>query len=88
MFVHPEQIDKVVKRHPEITFSRLVIEHDDGQNDVMTLHCESDQQNDILKDAVIQSLRDVTKLRGAVHFVEPKTLARDGKVIDDQRKYD
>lgn len=88
MFVHPEQIDKVVKRHPEITFSRLVIEHDDGQNDVMTLHCETQQGSDELKDSIIQSLREVTKLRGAVLFGEPKSLARDGKVIDDQRKYD
>ncbi len=54
----------------------------------MTLHCETQQGSDQLKNSVIQSLREVTKLRGAVCFVEPKSLARDGKVIDDQRKYD
>jgi phenylacetate-CoA ligase len=40
MFVHPSQVDQVVKRHPEILKARLSVAHDAGRNDVMTLRCE------------------------------------------------
>jgi hypothetical protein len=32
-------------------------------------------------------MRAVTKLRGAVNFVAPRSLSDDGKVIDDLRSY-
>jgi phenylacetate-CoA ligase len=40
MFVHPSQVDKVVKRHPEILRARLTVSHDADKNDMMTLQCE------------------------------------------------
>ena len=39
-------------------------------------------------DAIVASIRDVTKLRGEVAFRAPGELPNDGKVIDDVRKYD
>jgi phenylacetate-CoA ligase len=33
-------------------------------------------------------MRDVTKLRGEVQFVELGGLPNDGKVIEDARRYD
>jgi phenylacetate-CoA ligase len=86
MFVHPEQIAAVVKRHSEIGRARLVVTNPEG-NDVMTLHCEA-AASDGLKAAIADSIRDVTKLRGEVAFVTPGSLANDGKVIADDRKYD
>ena len=86
MFVHPEQIAVVAKRHPEISRVRLVVTNPDG-NDVMTLHCEA-TASDSLKAAIADSIRDVTKLRGEVAFATPGSLANDGKVIADERKYD
>ncbi|MDE2427876.1 MAG: AMP-binding protein [Burkholderiales bacterium] len=87
MFVHPSQVAEVVKRHPEIRKARLVVTGEMA-NDVMTLHCECAQHDDALNNAVIDSLRDVTKLRGGVLFVANGSLPNDGKVIDDARKYE
>jgi len=37
---------------------------------------------------VAASIRDLTKLRGEVSFCAPGSLANDGKLIDDVRKYE
>ncbi|MBO6562453.1 MAG: AMP-binding protein [Nisaea sp.] len=87
MFVHPGQVAEVVKRHPEIAKARLVVTGRTGE-DVMTLHCESTEQNDGLAKAVAATLQSVTKLRGAVELVAAGSLANDGKVIEDARSYD
>ncbi len=86
MFVHPEQVAAVIRRHPAIGRARLVVANPDG-TDVMTLHCEA-AAFDGLQAAVADSIRDVTKLRGEVAFVAPGSLPNDGKVISDERKYD
>jgi phenylacetate-CoA ligase len=86
MFVHPGQINDVVKRHPEVKRARLVVDNPDG-SDRMTLRCEAAPGN-TLKDALLGTLRDVTKLRGEVEFVASGTLPNDGKVIEDVRKYE
>ncbi len=86
MFVHPEQIAAVQKRHPEILRARLVVTNPDS-SDAMTLRCEG--SGDAAATATIaDSLRELTKLRGTVEFVAPGTLPNDGKVISDERKYD
>ncbi len=86
MFVHPEQVDAVVKRHPEVMKARLVVTNPDA-SDAMTLHCEAPEDAALAK-AVADSLRDVTKLRGDVRMVPPGSLPNDGKVIEDARKFD
>jgi phenylacetate-CoA ligase len=40
-----------------------------------------------LSEAIVHSIRDVTKLRGEVELVAPGSLPNDGKVIEDLRKY-
>lgn len=87
MFVHPSQVAEVIRRHPEINKARLVVTGEMA-NDVMTLHCETNNHNDALKAALAASIREVTKLRGEVALVEMGSLANDGKVIDDARKYE
>lgn len=86
MFVHPEQVAAVVKRHPEIAKARLVVTNPDS-NDLMTLRCEA-AAGEALAKAIADSIRDVTKLRGEVEFVAAGSLPNDGKVIADERKYD
>jgi phenylacetate-CoA ligase len=81
MFVHPEQVEAVRKRHPGIVRARLVVTNPDS-SDAMTLHCEGNAD----AAAVAESLRELTKLRGEVRFVD--SLPNDGKVISDERKYD
>jgi phenylacetate-CoA ligase len=86
MFVTPAQVNEVVRRHREVLRARLVVDGEAG-NDRMTLHCEVKSQAPALADALIHSIRDVTKLRGEVELVAPGSLPNDGKVIEDKRKY-
>ena len=88
MFVHPSQVAQVVKRHPEILRARLVVDHDGEKNDRMTLRCEVRNRNDLLAQAITNTLREVCKLRGQVEFADACSLPNDGKVIEDLRKYD
>lgn len=87
MFVHPSQVAEVARRHPEIRRARVVVDQADGQ-DRMTLHCEVEAASAGLADAIVATLREVTKLRGEVRLRKPGELANDGKVIEDARKYD
>ncbi len=87
MFIHPEQVDKVVKRHPEIIKARLVIEWID-ESDAIKLLCEATDADESLQAAVIDSIRQICKLRGEVELLEADSLPNDGKVIDDIRQYD
>ena len=86
MFVHPEQVAAVIKRHPAIARARLVVTNPDS-TDLMTLNCEA-ADDAALAEAIAASVRDVTKLRAEVRLVAPGSLPNDGKVIEDARKYD
>ena len=87
MFVHPEQVAAVVKRHAEIGKARLVVTNPQT-SDSMTLRCEVAAPVADLSEAIAASIRDITKLRSAVELVAPGSLPNDGKVIEDARKYD
>ncbi len=86
MFVHPSQVADIVRRHPAITRARLVVANPDG-NDSMVLHAEvaGDGRPDI--EAIVATIRDVTKLRGEVAIRKSGELPNDGKIIDDTRKF-
>jgi phenylacetate-CoA ligase len=86
MFVTPKQVNEVLRRHPEVTKARLVVEGETG-NDRMTLRCETADRPSGMVEAIVASIRDVTKLRGEVELVAPGSLPNDGKVIEDLRKY-
>jgi phenylacetate-CoA ligase len=88
MFVHPSQVADVARRHREIYKARLVVDNRTGA-DRMVLQCEvGDWTVPNLGNAIVDSIRDVTKLRGEVQFMTPGELPNDGKVIADERKYD
>jgi phenylacetate-coenzyme A ligase PaaK-like adenylate-forming protein len=86
MFVTPRQVGEIVRRHPEIVRARLVVEGEAG-DDRMTLKCEMRERLQGVAEAIVASIREVTKLRGDVQLVEPGSLPNDGKVIEDLRKY-
>ena len=89
MFVHPSQVNEVVKRHREILRARLSVTHDADRNDVMTLAIEVDASPpEGFVEAVATSVREICKLRGDIALKLPGTLPNDGKVIEDLRKYD
>lgn len=84
MFVHPSQVADVVRRHPEILRARLVISGSAG-SDHMVLKVESRARGADLSARIAESVRDATKLRGAIEWAEVGSLPNDGKVIDDVR---
>jgi phenylacetate-CoA ligase len=84
MFVRPEQIAEIGRRHPELGRLRLVVTRD-GETDVMTLRAECSTPDDGRKEEVAASLRAVTKLGGTVELVAADSLPNDGKVISDER---
>lgn len=90
MFVHPGQVQEIVKKHPEISKARVIVSGNIG-DESMTVHCELKEgtQSDLklLEQAIIQSTRDVTKLRAHVKFAGNNTLPADGKLIEDTRTY-
>ncbi len=85
LFVHPGQINSILKRHGDQLRGRLLVTREDEQ-DCMRLQVEfSGPPPADFKAALIESIRELTKLRGDVEFVTPDSLPNDGKVIDDQR---
>ena len=85
MFVHPGQIAEVLKRHPEVSRARLVVEGEMA-NDRMTLRIECESAVPGLSEAVAASVRDLTKLRSEVEVVAAGGLPNDGKLIEDLRR--
>ena len=85
MFVRPELVAEVARRHPELGRVRLVVTRADEQ-DAMTLMAECATPDVSLADAVASTLQSVTKLRGEVKLIAPGSLPNDGKVIADERK--
>jgi phenylacetate-CoA ligase len=84
MFVHPEQLAEVARRHSELGRVRLVVSREHEQ-DVMTLVAESRVLDDALTATIAATLQAVTKLKGDVSLVAPDSLPNDGKVIVDER---
>src|SRR6266550_775781 len=78
MFVRPEQIAEIARRHPDLARLRLVVSRD-AEQDAMTLNAESANADDAFANAIAESLQSVTKLKGAVKLVAPGSLPNDGK---------
>jgi phenylacetate-CoA ligase len=84
MFVRPEQIAEIGKRHPGLGRLRLVVTRS-GETDVMTLKAETASPSATLQEEVAATLRAVTKLGGNVELVGAGSLPNDGKAISDER---
>ncbi len=84
MFVRPEQIAEIAKRHPALGRLRLVVTRA-NETDVMTLKAECVAAGEALREELAATLRAVTKLGGAVELVSAGALPNDGKVIVDER---
>ena len=87
MFVHPAQIDRIVKRHPEIRRARLVVGTDGGK-DSATLICEVENGSETIAERIADSVQAEIKVRADVRIVAIDKILNDGKVIEDTRTYD
>jgi phenylacetate-CoA ligase len=85
MFVHPEQVSEVLKRHPAITRARLVVDAPDGL-DRPVLRFEGPADSESLAAAIGKTFQTVCKVRAEIEPVLPGTLPNDGKLIEDTRK--
>jgi phenylacetate-CoA ligase len=85
MFVHPEQVAEVAKRHAGVGRVRLVVGRA-GEQDTMTLRAEASDDAG-LKGKLAETLQALTKLKGEVEIVAPGSLPNDGKIIADERTY-
>src|SRR5262249_42409533 len=79
MFVHPEQVAEVLRRHRSIIRARLVIEWP-GSADEMTLLVEIGAPAED-PARIAETLQAVTKLRGSVRPAPEGSLPTDGKLI-------
>jgi phenylacetate-CoA ligase len=86
MFVHPEQIAELGRRHPAIARARLVVDRIEGA-DAMTLLVETGESAGATAE-ILESLQALTRLRGAVKEVARGSLPEDGKLIEDRRPLD
>ena len=84
MFVRPEQIAEVAKRHPELGRIRLVVGRD-GEQDIMTLHAECGSSGGGLTDAIAADPAIGHQAQRRRALVAPGSLPNDGKVIADER---
>jgi phenylacetate-CoA ligase len=84
MFIRPEQVAEIGKRHSALGRLRLVVTRQ-GETDAMTLRAETAAASNALREEVAGTLRTVTKLGGNVELVGAGMLPNDGKVIADER---
>ena len=84
MFVRPEQIADIAKRHPALGRLRRVVTRQ-GETDAMTLRADCATATEALRGEIAGTLRAVTKLGGNVDLVDPGSLPNAGKVIADER---
>lgn len=84
MFVRPDQMAELGRRHPELGRLRLVVNRE-GENDLMVLKAEAAHPDEALREAIGATLRAVCKLGGTVVLVELGSLPNDGRVIADER---
>jgi phenylacetate-CoA ligase len=87
MFVHPGQVEEIVRRHDEIGAARIVVSRDAQGNDEMVLKVEAQAPiGDLMR--ISESLHAVTRLRGEVVQVPIGSLPKDGVMVADVRKHD
>ena len=87
MFVDPAQIAAIGKRHPEIARLRLIVTRQD-ERDATRLKGEAEKEA-VDVERLAQDFHATTGLRLDDSEIVPSgTLPNDGKVIDDQRRYD
>ncbi|GAC1477897.1 MAG: AMP-binding protein [Acetobacteraceae bacterium] len=81
MFIRPEQIADIARRHPEAGRMRLVVGRE-GEQDTAVLRVEGAPS---LAEPVARTFQDVVQVKARVEAVPPGSLPNDGKVIADER---
>ncbi|KQY86904.1 phenylacetate--CoA ligase family protein [Pelomonas sp. Root1444] len=85
MFVHAGQVADLVKRHPQVRRARLVVSGELAQDHVVLQVEMWESTTPGLVESLMQTARDLTKLRIEVVLLPPGSLPNDGKLIEDRR---
>lgn len=85
MFVHAGQVADVLKRHPELRRARLVVSGELAQDRVVLQVEAVPGLPPAFVEGLMQTARDLTKLRVEVEALPPGSLPNDGKLIEDRR---
>lgn len=86
MFVHPEQVADVQRRHSSIRRARLVVERADGIDEMTLLVELGEPAEDPAR--ISETVQAVSKLRCTTKPVPLGSLPQDGKLIEDRRPLD
>ena len=84
MFIRPEQIATLIKRHPEIDRARVTV-RTDGRADTIALQLETKAPD---ASAFQSSVAEIMQLKMDISVVGLGALPRDGVVIADERPLD
>ncbi len=90
MFVHPEQVAQLAGKVAGIASAQFVVTRA-GHEDRMEMRIvlsEGVSPSDALKARIIETAREITRLRGEVRFISAKEAEEPEKKIIDQRKWD
>ena len=87
MFVRPNQVANVLKRHQEVAKARVVIGCA-NLKDTMVFKAEVEGRPEGLAAAIAKSIDTDIRIRADVELVEPGSLPNDGLVIQDTRTYE
>ena len=90
MFVHPEQVGQIEGRVPEVETLQLVITRL-GHEDQMTIRAvlgRDTSPTEALRTRIVETAREVTRIRGEVVFVNSADLSGKEKKIVDNRKWE
>jgi len=85
MFVHAGQVADLVKRYPEVRRARLVVSGELAQDRVVLQLEMWKPTTPGFVESLMQTARDLTKLRVEVDLLPPGSLPNDGKLIEDRR---
>ena len=85
MFVHAGQVADLIKRHPELRRARLVVSGELAQDQVVLQVEATPTLQKAFVESLMQTARDLTKLRVEVDLLPPGSLPNDGLLIEDRR---
>ncbi|RZJ10390.1 MAG: phenylacetate--CoA ligase family protein [Rubrivivax sp.] len=85
MFVHAGQVAELMQRHPELLRARLVVTGELAHDEAVLQVEVTPTLPAAFVESLMQTARDLTKLRVEVDQLPPGSLPNDGKVIDDRR---
>src|SRR5262249_52093306 len=89
MFIYPRQADEVTARFPAVTRWQVGVTRE-GQRDALEFQVElaPGASAEHVGSGMVETIRDVMKLRGEIRVVPPGTIPPTAKKIDDRRKWD